>query len=644
MYRRRKSFCWGISLLYLCLILTLGLASPAGAAGKGKTKPPCRNPIHRLGVHRASRLHAPLPSAAKLKQAFADKTFQKTVQRVFDVAKLGSVAPELIAAVAALPDDAQPKDVPVGAKLDWMAYRRHGRPTVMYDACWLGKDAFKGWVFTLPGPDGGSVGLIVPVPCGNISRVELPVCVLKTDKNGDTTILDLTGSKAGGVPIATYGSTPDLPQTSPGVFRLEAPKCDPGADCPSIKGTLWVEDAIGLRSAPNDQCTYDVPGIPKPPVCQLKVTYDNGVFHVDASGSGVAVRTITITGTGPDGATVRGAMTGDQRTTDIPYAPRKSGDWTFTADVEGVNGLHSAPSCTATVRVCVPPTAKVALNPPYNCETRQLTIDVNGSSEHRMVTVTGPDGSPETMTGNGPTWVYDVKRSGKYTIDVTADDGICPENKAKDSTTVDVPPFGDSARWSLRVFGAYVRASEDTAHETLSGGTPFEERRELKLGGNHGGFGAGLEYRPLHVCDLSRWGVALDVIDAQIDSHIMIDNPRGWGMDKEQVSFRPVLFSLNYHFTQGRRADFFVGPSIGYAFLGNVTFHALGLSYPERFKDNFIYGLNFGVDVPFGAEHNYAFTAGLRQLFLKADASGPSFFSLDLNPTSATAGVAFRFR
>src|SRR4051794_398817 len=144
MSRKMKSFC-GISLLSLCLGLALGAAAHAAATGeyngkakasagskhrtrhkhKVKAKAPCRNPLHRLGVHRASRLYAnaPLKTAAQLKKAFADKKFQQVVQRVFDEAKLGSSAQGLIAAVAAVPDDAQPKDVPVGAKFDWMAYR-----------------------------------------------------------------------------------------------------------------------------------------------------------------------------------------------------------------------------------------------------------------------------------------------------------------------------------------------------------------------------------------------------------------------------------------------------------------------------------------------------------------------------------------
>jgi hypothetical protein len=481
----------------------------------------------------------------------------------------------------------------------------------------------------------------VPVPCGNISRIQPPTCVLRVDESGGTTILDLTGSKAGGAPIASYGSEPELPQSSPGRFQVAGPgKCEPGAKCPSVKEDLWVVDALGFRSAPG-QCPYETTGTPQPPYCKLQVTYDNNVFHVDATGSGVAVQSITVTGNGPDGATVQGAMTGGQRTADISYTPVKSGDWTFTADVLGENGMHSAAGCTATVRVCVPPTAKVEVKPPYNCETRQFGVDVNGSSDHRVVKVTGGGGA-DTLSGNGPTWTYDVKHSGTYTVEVTADDGICTDKTATASTTVEVPPFGDKARWTFRAFGAYTRASADSAERLSSTSTDY--RQKINLGAHHGGFGAGFEYRPLHVCDLSRWGIALDAIHSELDTHLLVDRPTAWGRVQDQVSFTPVLLSLNYHLTPGKPVDVFLGPSVGYAFLDSVSFHTLGTTYAENYKDDVIYGLNLGLDVPFGTEHNYAFTAGVRQLFFKAKGSGTLGASFDLNPTIATAGIAFRFR
>ena len=645
MSTKLKKLCRAVCLMSLGLALILGAAAPAGAAAKPrhrsghhhtvKAKPPCKNPLHRLGRVPASRLYrnSPLSTAARLKKAFAEKSFQKVVQRVFDEAKLGPVAQNLIGAVAALPDDAQPREVPVGTKLDWMAYRKHGKARVMYDSCWAGKGPFKGWTFSVPGGPDGNIDLVVPVPCGNISRVVPPTCVLKVDQSGDTTVLDLTGSKAGGAPIASYGATPELPQSTPGRFQVTQPKCDPGANCTAVNEELWVEDALGFRSAPG-QCPYQVPAKPQPPVCQLKVTWDNGVFHVDATGSGVAVQSITVTGAGPDGDTAQGTMTGSQRTTDISHTPKKSGDWTFTADVLGENGMHA--NCNAPVRVCLPPVAKLAPLA-YNCETRQMAIDAGGSSDHRVVTLTG-----ETLSGNGPTWTYDVKHSGTYTVELTADDGICPENKATATATINVKPFGDTARWTFRAFGAYVRASADSAENLNPAATDY--RQKINLGAHHGGFGAGVEYRNLHVCDLSRWGIALDAINSQLDTHVLIDRSSSWGREEDKVSFTPILLSLNYHLTPGKPVDFFIGPSVGYVFLDSVTFNTLGSSYTEKFDDDLTYGVNFGLDVPFGAEHNYAFTAGVRQLFFQAKGKGTFNESFDLNPTIVTAGFAFRFR
>jgi outer membrane protein W len=649
MSAKLKKLCRAVCLLSLGLILILGAAAPAGAAARHKprharhhtvkVKPPCKNPLHHLGRVPASRLYrnSPLSTAARLKKAFAEKSFQKVVQRVFDEAKLGPAAQNLIGAVAALPDDAQPRDVPVGTKLDWMAYRRHGKARVMYDACWVGKEAFKGWTFSVPGGPDGNVDLVVPVPCGNISRVIPPTCVLRVDQSGDTTILDLTGSKAGGAPIASYGSNPELPQSAPGRFQVTSSKCDPGANCSSVNEELWVEDALGFRSA-SGQCTYQTTGTPIPPYCKVTATADNKAltFTVDTTGSGVAIKGIAIAGNGPEGGHLTTSQPAPGPVT-IPYGDqvKKSGNWTFSADVEGQNGLHA--TCEAPpVLACLPPVARLAQPVGYSCETRQMTIDANGSSDHRVVTVNG-----ETVSGNGPTWPYDVKHSGTYTVELAADDGICPD-KATATATVIVPPFGDTARWSLRLFGAYVRASADSAENLNPSATDY--RQKINLGAHHGGFGAGFEYRNLHVCDLSRWGIALDAINSQLDTHALIDRSSAWGRVQDKVSFTPILLSLNYHFTPGKPVDFFIGPSVGYAFLDSVTFNTLGSSYSEKLDDDFTYGVNFGFDVPFGTEHNYAFTAGVRQLFFKAKGSGTIDNNFDLNPTIVTAGFAFRFR
>jgi outer membrane protein W len=661
MSTKLKRFCRAVSLLSLGLILTLGAAAPAGAAAKHKkgskhraghrhtveAKGPCKskNVLHHLGVYKPSRLYpnAPLDSAAKLKKAFAEPSFQEAVQRVLDDEKLGAVAPGLFSAVSSLPDDAQPKDIDPGTKLDWMGYRRHGRPTVMSDVCWAGERPFKkpflGWVFSVPGGPDGSVDFIVPVPCGNLSRILPPTCVLQKEENGDIVTLDLTGSTPGGAPIASYHSDPELPQSSRGRFQVSKQKCEPGAKCTGVNEELWVEDGLGFRSAPGQCPAYKVPGYEYPPICKLNVTFANNNFHVDATGSGVKVQSFTVTGKSDDtGDTVTGTVPPTTWMTDIPYTPVKSGNWTFTGDEVGENGKHADPQyCYSKVLVCAKPTA--VLKSVYDCSTRRLSIDAAGSSVHQVVKVTPGGGDP--LSGSGP--IYDIKHSGTYTVDLTADDGVCPDNKATATATVTVPPFGDTDRWTLRVFGAYARASSDAAENLNSAATDY--RQKINLGAHHGGFGAGFEYRWLQDCHLKPWGIAVDAISTQLDTHILVDRSASWGREEDKVNFTPVLLSLNYHVTApSQPVDFFLGPSIGYAFLDSVTFNTLGSSYTEKFDDDLTYGINLGIDVPFGPEHQYAFTAGLRQLFFKAKGSGTIDHNFDLNPTIATAGFAFRFR
>ena len=663
MSTKLKKFCRAVSLLSLGLLLTLGAAAPAGAKtahkkgsshhhmakvkgkGKGKTKArstcKSRNVLHHLGLYRPSRLYpdAPLDTVDKLKKAFADEEFQRAVQKVFADENLGSVAPELFKAVENLPSDARPRDIKVGTKIDWMGYRKKGRPRAMSDVCWAGDESFKGWTFSVPGGPGGMVAVVVPVPCGNVSGVASPICKLKVDQDGSSAVLDITGSTPGIAPIVSYHSQPELPQSTPGRFQVAGPvKCDPGARCYSVKEELWVEDDLGFRSAPG-QCPYEIPGYEQAPVCKLVVTFANDNFHVDATGSGVKVQSFTVTGKSDGGgATVSGTVPPGQWTTDIPYTPAKSERWTFTGDEVGENGKHADPqSCYSKVLACVKPTA--VLKAAYDCSTRQLTLDATGSSIHQVVTVMPNDTDP--LSGTGPIWTAGVKHSGTYTVELTADDAICPD-KAMATATVTVPPFGDTARWTLRAFGAYVRASSDSSER--SSATAVDYRQKLNLGAHHGGFGAGFEYRPLVGCDLKRWGIAVDAIHSELDSHLLVDRSNAWGRVQETVNFTPVLLSLNYHLTPNKPVDVFIGPSIGYAFLDSVTYNTLGASYSEKFDDDLTYGINLGLDVPFGTEHNYAFTAGLRQLFFKAKGSGTLGHNFDLNPTIATAGIAFRFR
>ena len=124
------------------------------------------------------------------------------------------------------------------------------------------------------------------------------------------------------------------------------------------------------------------------------------------------------------------------------------------------------------------------------------------------------------------------------------------------------------------------------------------------------------------------WGVEAAVLYANHD--VEAD-----GQKIGDISQTPLLFSANYHVPSSGKADFYVGPTLGYTFWGDLKVDEVGSVNTDG---EFTYGINSGVDVPLGG--NWAFTGGVRFLFLKADTEGAE---VDVNPLSLRAGIAYRF-
>lgn len=127
------------------------------------------------------------------------------------------------------------------------------------------------------------------------------------------------------------------------------------------------------------------------------------------------------------------------------------------------------------------------------------------------------------------------------------------------------------------------------------------------------------------------WGVEAAVLFAGHD--VEAD-----GQKIGEIDQTPLLFSANYHFPTAGKADWYVGPTLGYTFWGDLDVDAPGSPDPST-DGEFTYGVNAGVDVPL--EGNWAFTGGLRYLFSKAGADGVG--DVDVNPLVLRAGVAYRF-
>lgn len=108
----------------------------------------------------------------------------------------------------------------------------------------------------------------------------------------------------------------------------------------------------------------------------------------------------------------------------------------------------------------------------------------------------------------------------------------------------------------------------------------------------------------------------------------------------------PLLIDGNFHVLKNTaKVDFYVGATVGYAMWGDFQpdqyADTIGITESSPLKDNFVYGANFGLDVPFKVK--WAFNTNLRYLLDKAEPDTEGAQSIDVNPWIITVGVSYRF-
>jgi outer membrane protein len=183
------------------------------------------------------------------------------------------------------------------------------------------------------------------------------------------------------------------------------------------------------------------------------------------------------------------------------------------------------------------------------------------------------------------------------------------------AAAVAVPAMAADETLIFRGNLAFISPTSDTTIE----GTKLEADSAL-------GIEASFEYK-----FAKAWGVEAAVLYGQHD--VKAD-----GSKVGEIDQTPLLFSANYHFPTAGKADWYVGPTVGYTFWGDLDVDDPTSVDPST-DGEFTYGVNAGVDVPL--KGNWAFTGGLRYLFSKATADGVG--EVDVNPLVLRAGVAYRF-
>ena len=377
-----------------------------------------------------------------------------------------------------------------------------------------------------------------------------------------------------------------------------------------------------------------------PPTCHLNASFDPETDTITGTGSSDASDFRIIAVDGPGASLQKLQSAGSGRWTLRPIA---DGTFRFSARATAASGRQS--ECGATVNVVrkKPELQLTAIAAP---DTNLITIDANGSIGEVVLTgLTLPDGSSGDLGAIQPTtdplkWTYDPsdslgRKAGDYPYTFA---GVArlfgQEDTGQASVSINV--LERRGRWILRGFLATVDASDDFRTEG-SNPSGLGERTNLLLGSGSG-FGFALEYL---IND--RLGVEGTLLLADLDSDFIFDLGQDWGMDEDELGFTPLSVGLNYHLTPDRRADLYIGPFVALVQYDDVDFNALGQQFNREFDDEFTFGVNVGLDVPFGSETPWAFAGSLK--YLAATAEGDNFDGeLDVDPLIVTAGIAYRFK
>ncbi|MCP3964635.1 MAG: outer membrane beta-barrel protein [bacterium] len=201
--------------------------------------------------------------------------------------------------------------------------------------------------------------------------------------------------------------------------------------------------------------------------------------------------------------------------------------------------------------------------------------------------------------------------------------------------TLTDPALAEETGWKLRLGGTWV--DPDVNVDTITDAGARARARSV----DDINLGLGLEYR------FSR-RLGLDFAVSFVEPAVGLTlEPAGGGLiaTTDKLSFTPITAGLNVHLTPGRRADLYIGPIVGYALYGDLSFDA-GPEGQANFTsdDDFALGAQLGVDVAIG-DGPWSIDAALRYLDtdLEATDEDGEITDIDFSPIMFSFGIGYRF-
>ena len=389
MHSRRTKV--GTAIALVAAVALLGAATDAFAQRK----------ITRLGSP-ATRFTPPVNSVAALQRTFKTKATQAAVGTALDKAGLASLTPQVLAAIT----EGKVTDTSVapGTAIRWMALKRGGKPDIVLDAVWAGKDPFKAFAFTIE--DGAKIyNFVVPKACGNLSLIAqteqpMPECIRIT-MTRDCASKQVTFTAAGTAITNNQATVVKVMRDGQAVGELL-----PGS---GFKGTFPLQPGRYTFSATDkygrsfgtcdrdvlvEACAAPAPPPPPPPPaatsCGALVTAVKGKggwnFNVDASASGQGASPANkgvLQIVGPDGKPVSFVYEGKPMTEVTLSAPFTAtflvpkaipGTYTVQAKTTPVNPAAAPRSCESTVVVPEPTLPKYFVDAAFGKQRRNYEI------------------------------------------------------------------------------------------------------------------------------------------------------------------------------------------------------------------------------------------------------------------------------
>jgi hypothetical protein len=399
------------ALLALAVFLA-GASDVLGQSTRTAKPPEDPNKVHkatRLGGA-TTRITPPIRDVAALQKVMKTKRVQSAVSGILDAAGLTSMTPQVLQALT--DGKVETTSFPVGGTMQWMGYRKAGRPAILRNVQWAGRRPFDAFAFTIE--DGAkNYNFIVPKPCGNLALVDvtekpLPTCVnMAVSRDCDAKQATFTGS--GGAVTAGAVSRITMLRDGSKVGELR-PEDNFKVTVPLQAGryTFMAMDKYGREFATCERelvveaCAAPPPPPPPPPTsCNVVVTATKakGGFNmtIDGSGSGGGASPAAkalVQLIGPDGQPVTYTYEGKAQTqSEITppfqatfFVPKpKPGTYTLRGSVTPVNPKAEPRTCEATV--VVPEYDKVDFfaDGLFGKQRRQYEVEVAQGSD---VTVT----------------------------------------------------------------------------------------------------------------------------------------------------------------------------------------------------------------------------------------------------------------